>query len=113
MSEVKFKGTITLIKDTLVISEKFQKREFVVTDNGMYPQMVLFQVVQDKCSMLDNNNVGEEVEISYNLLGREWTSPTGEVKYFNTLDAWKISKANAMIDEQPSLAPNDTDDLPF
>lgn len=110
----KLNGTIKVIKDTVQISEKFTKREFVINDSSsMYPQDIMLQSVQDKCSMLDGYKEGDNVEVSFNLRGREWTSPTGEVKYFNTLDAWKISKANAMIDEQPSLAPNDTDDLPF
>ena len=58
----------------------------------MYPQDILFQAVQDKCGMLDGIQPGEQVEVSFNLRGREWTSPQGEVRYFNTLDAWRIEK---------------------
>ena len=90
-----FKGTITVIKETQVISDKFQKREFVITDNGMYPQSPIFQFVKDNCTKLDAYQVGQEVEVSYNLKGREWTSPTGEVKYFNTLEAWKMELMTA------------------
>ena len=35
-------------------------------------------------------SAGEEVKITFNLRGREWTSPKGEVRYFNSLDIWKI-----------------------
>ena len=70
---------------------KFSKREFVITDeSSQYPQDILFQSVQDKCSLLDACNVGDVVQVSFNLRGREWTSPTNEVKYFNTLEAWRI-----------------------
>ena len=96
----KLNGTIKVIKDTVQVTEKFSKREFVVNDSGsMYPQDIEFQIVQDKCSMLDGYKEGDNVEVSFNLRGREWTSPTGEVKYFNTLDAWKIEPTVAMIDE--------------
>ena len=85
----KFQGKIKVINDTQEISEKFKKREFVVTDtSSMYPQDVMFQSVQDKCAILDEFSVEDEVEVSFNLRGREWTSPDGVVKYFNTLDAW-------------------------
>jgi len=90
----KFQGKIKVINDTQEISEKFKKREFVVTDtSSMYPQDVMFQSVQDKCDMLNGYNVEDQVEVSFNLRGREWTSPDGVVKYFNTLDAWRIEKA--------------------
>lgn len=50
------------------------------------------QLVNDKCSLLDNIYAGTKVNVSYNLKGREWNSPQGETKYFNTIEAWKITK---------------------
>jgi len=127
----KLTGTVKVIKDTVQVTEKFAKREFVINDaSSMYPQDIMFQSVQDKCSMLDGINEGENVEVSFNLRGREWTSPQGEVKYFNTLDAWRIEKVGAgMPQTGPSdmnlntateattttatTAPAEDDDLPF
>ncbi|MFT5777500.1 MAG: hypothetical protein ACI837_000435 [Crocinitomicaceae bacterium] len=101
----KLTGTVKLINDTVQISEKFAKREFVINDaSSMYPQDIMFQSVQDKCAMLDGINEGETVEVSFNLRGREWTSPQGEVKYFNTLDAWRIEKVGAGM---PKGGPSD------
>ena len=116
----KLTGTIKVINDTVQVSEKFSKREFVLTDDStQYPQAILFQLAQDKCSMLDPFMEGQSVEVSFNLRGREWTSPTGEVKYFNTLDAWRVeattSSAPAPI-AQPAAAvvtEDDSEDLPF
>ena len=86
-------GTVKVLNDTVQVSEKFSKREFVVTDTtSMYPQDISFQATQDKCSMLDAVQVNDQVEVSFNLRGREWTSPQGEVKYFNSLEAWRIEK---------------------
>lgn len=97
----KLTGSVKLIKDTVQVTEKFAKREFVINDSSsMYPQDIIFQAVQDKCSMLDGINEGEQVEVSFNLRGREWTSPQGEVKYFNTLDAWRIEKVGQGIDRK-------------
>jgi hypothetical protein len=90
----KLTGTVKLINETQQVTEKFSKREFVVSEtSSMYPQDILFQATQDKCSILDNVKENDQIEVSFNLRGREWTSPTGEVKYFNSLEAWRIEKA--------------------
>lgn len=88
----KIQGTIKVINPTQVISDRFSKREFVIETQDTYPQQVIFQTTQDKCSLLDQVQVGEFVDVSFNLRGREWTSPQGEVKYFNTIEAWRIEK---------------------
>lgn len=114
-------GIIKLKKDEQVINEKFRKREFILTDNSsQYPQVISFQLTQDRCSLLDSIQVGETVNVHFNIRGREWTSPQGEVKYFNTLEAWKIDR-NATGSNQPaesyesipSAQIQDKDDLPF
>ena len=87
-------GILKVKNDIQVVSEKLSKREFVLTTEhtGNYPQQVSFQLVNDKCALLDHCAVGDELKIIFNLKGREWVSPQGETKYFNTLDAWKIER---------------------
>jgi hypothetical protein len=109
----KIKGTIKMIGETNVINDKFRKRDFVLTsEDDMYPQQISFQVVQDKCDDLNNFKEGMSVEVSFNLRGREWTSPTGDVKYFNTLEAWRIETAQATA---TVVTPEEKveEDLPF
>ncbi len=90
-------GRLHTIFDTKQVSERFSKREFVVemSDNPKYPQMVLFQLTGDRCIQLDGMNVGDAVTIEFSLRGREWKSPSGEVKYFNSLDVWRVEPARA------------------
>jgi len=109
----KIKGTIKMIGETNVINDKFRKRDFVLTSiDDMYPQQISFQVMQDKCDDLNNFKEGMSIEVSFNLRGREWTSPTGDVKYFNTLEAWRIETAQA---DTTVVAPEEKveEDLPF
>lgn len=110
----KLTGTVKVIKDTVQVTDSFSKREFVINDSSsMYPQDIMFESCQDKTSILDGYKVGDSVEVSFNLRGREWKSPQGEVKYFNTLDAWRVEAAT-LTPMEPSLAgTNDKDDLPF
>jgi len=88
-------GVLKVKFNEQIVSDKFKKREFVVTENSsQYPQYINFQLAQDKCSLIDNFNEGDTIKVSFNLRGREWTNPQGEVKYFNSLDAWRIENAD-------------------
>ena len=90
-------GKLHTIFETKQVSERFTKREFVIelADNPKYPQVVLFQLTGDRCTQLDGLRVGDQVRIEFSLRGREWRSPSGEIKYFNSLDVWKIEPARA------------------
>ena len=115
------KGELKVINDVQQISDSFKKREFVVLDaSGQYPQTILFQTVQDRVDLLDNFNVGDNVEVTFFLRGREWTNPKdGVVRYFNSLDAWKIealgssSEKPASADNAETFVQEGDDDLPF
>jgi translation initiation factor IF-3 len=67
----------------------------VVTTDEQYPQHIMVEFTQDKCDLLNNYNVGEDVKVSINLRGREWVSPQGETKYFNSIQGWRIEKLAA------------------
>jgi hypothetical protein len=88
------RGMIKRISNLQKVSDKFSKQEFVLTIDMStnYPQDVLFQCVQDKCSMLDSLQSGDEVRVMYNLKGKEYTDKEGNLKVFNSLDCWKIEK---------------------
>lgn len=123
---MKYNGTVKYVKDAVRITEKFVKREFVVhTPKEQYPQVVVFEMVNDRAKELDNVNVGDEVEIDFQLRGREWTSKEGKTSVFNTLNAFKVAvtkkgegvpqeQTSAPVQEQePVLVPEPEADLPF
>ncbi len=85
-------GRIKLIGQPQDISSSFRKREVVVTTEEQYPQDILIEFTQDRVNLLDTFQVGEPVKVSINLRGREWTSPQGEVRYFNTIQGWRIER---------------------
>jgi hypothetical protein len=87
------KGTIKKIHPTETVgSSGFQKRKvWVEIDlDTKYPQTIEIEFQGDKTSLADNLSAGQVVDLSINLRGREWTSPTGETKVFNTIVAWKV-----------------------
>lgn len=108
-------GKIYALFDTQDVSATFRKREFVVeyAENPQYPQLVKFEMIQDKCDLLNGYSVGEAVQVSFNLKGREWTSPQGEKKYFTTLDAWRIERAGGQQTAPPPSDPGHFADMPM
>lgn len=112
-------GKVAQVFDTKVVSDKFSKREFVleISDNPKYVQTVSFQATGDRCSQLDSVNVGDTVRVEFSLRGRAWTSPSGDVKYFNTLDVWKVDvKEKGAPRPEPvfgGFGGGEGDDIPF
>ena len=78
------------ISETQNVTDTFSKREFIVETIEDYKQYLQLQVIKDKCSVLDNYKVGQEVKVSLNIKGRLWTNKEGKEVAFNTLDCWKI-----------------------
>ena len=88
---MEIQGRIKQIFATETVGENgFQKRDLVITTEDQYPNDIIIQFTQSKCALLDTLQVGQKVKVHFNLQGREWTSPQGEVKYFNTVVGWKI-----------------------
>ena len=110
-------GKLHVINEAQQVTERFRKREFVLelSENARYPQFVIFQLTGDRCGRIDDFEVGVEVRVEFSLRGREWKSPRGEVKYFNSLDVWNIERAGGAQsrDDEPPLPqepPAETDD---
>jgi hypothetical protein len=96
-------GRVKLINPVQQVSASFKKRELVVTTEEQYPQHILIEFAQDKTDLLNNYNVGEQVKVSINLRGREWVNPQGETKYFNSIQGWRIEKAQAEAPSAPQM----------
>ena len=99
-------------------ANNFKVLKWVVIDdsNTEYPQTLELQSTQENADkLLQYNKVGERVDVSYNLRGREWTNSEGKVSVFNTIEAWKVFKAdvNDTPVEAEVVQPEGKDDLPF
>ena len=110
MNDYKVKGLIKVIGDTVQVTEKFSKREVVITvEDGKFPQYISLQATGERTYILDSFKVGDEVEASFNLRGREWQD-----KHFNSLELWKIEVLAPSVVTAPAHVPdNPADDFPF
>ena len=120
-------GKVIDIMPVNQVSDKFRKREFVIEkkDTGgqtLFIDYIKFQLVQDKCDLINESYLNEEVRISFNIKGNRWERD-GRVNYFTNLDAWRIERvsdspanqntapAGAIEDFPPE--PDELSDLPF
>jgi len=85
-------GELILKKEVQVITEKFQKREFVIKTNEQYAQEIIFELHQDRTDLIDPYNLNETITVDFNLRGNSYVNKEGETKHINTLQAWKIQR---------------------
>ena len=91
-------GKIKVINETQTFPSGFSKREFVVTTaHDKYPQDLKFEVVKDRCAMLDGFQVGQEVQVNFDIRGNEYNG-----KYFVNLSCWKIQAADGAAGPAPA-----------
>ena len=113
------KGKLVEIFDTVQVTETFKKREFIVQDNRNpeYPEYIKVELIQDKVSLLDSLGVGDEINVLINIKGRKWEDKEGNIRYFNSIQGWKIETESSGINQetpqQPDSQENDDSDLPF
>ncbi len=132
-------GKLIVKNDTQQITATFQKREFVVEteENNagrVFTDYIKFQLMQDKCSVIDQYNLGDTVKVTFNIKGNKWEKE-GNVNYFTNLNAWRVesgstehvdpfateaaaqAQAEAAIygggDSSPNSTETNNDDLPF
>lgn len=115
---LQYTGFLKVKNDEVKVSDKFRKREFVLTDNAQsYPQTILFQLTQDRCSLIENDKIGDEITVHFLLKGREWKNPQGEIKFFNSLDVFRV-EGKSSSDESPivnnqEFSQDSSSNLPF
>lgn len=103
MAEINVIGKVKFVGQEQQVSPSFVKQELVVTTDEQYPQHILINFTQGNCSQLDTVKIGDQVNVSINLRGREWVNPQGETKYFNDIQGWRLSFVqHAPVQQQPA-----------
>ena len=115
-------GKVIDIQPIQQVSDKFRKREFVIekqenSSTAIFVDYVKFQLVQDKCDLINDSFMNTEVKVSFNIKGNKWERD-GKVNYFTNLDAWRIERVDQAAatpqstPSTPNTTSNDTNDLP-
>ena len=114
---MKVTGKITKVlptqSGTSKAGKEWQKLSFLLETDETYNNLYCFDVFGDEKveNFLKYNKVGQSVDVDFNVKTNEWKD-----KYFTSLDAWKIFKADTTNDievNEPELLTSDKNDLPF
>ena len=98
-------GKVIEVMPVNQVSDKFRKREFVIEKketggSTVFIDYIKFQLVQDKCEMINESFLHDEIKVWFNIRGNKWERD-GKVNYFTNLDAWKIERSSSSGREQP------------
>lgn len=110
MSETNtYSGRVIHVGETKTVGEKgFRKRLLVVTDESeKYAQEVPFEFTQDNVDKLDRVNVGDTVEVSYNIRGNAHKGA-----WYVNLNGWRLdvqSSGNATPAQPKSTSKQEED----
>lgn len=109
-------GKIIDILPVNQVSDKFRKREFVIEKKesggtAVFVDYIKFQLIQDKCDLINESYLNEEVKIWFNLKGNKWERE-GKINYFTNLDAWKIEKTSSPGRDQNVTPHSILEDIP-
>lgn len=118
-------GKVIEVAPVNQVSDKFKKREFVIErkeagGSAVFVDFIKFQLVQDRCDLINDTFMNEEVKVMFNIRGNKWERD-GKVNYFTNLDAWKIDRVQSQKSDPNPVQPvndmpadvSDIDDLPF
>lgn len=109
-------GKLLVKYDVVQKSETFKTREFVIekTDDiggRIITNYVKFQCTQDKTTMPDRFNVGDDIKVSFNIRGTKWAKD-GKDTFFTNLDAWRIETIKLSSDADNNVPPSYTPSAP-
>jgi single-strand DNA-binding protein len=125
---MELQGIVKKLGEVQTFASGFQKREMVLVTEEQYPQPISIEFLKEKGDLLNPLKEGDKVKVSINIGGREWTSPQGDVRYFNSITGWKVENMESSNEFQPTQATpataskpagdksvfdDEEDDLPF
>ena len=102
---------------------QWKVQEYVIETHDQYPRRMCFDVFGEDKIQQFNIQVGEELNVSFDIDAREWQG-----RWFNSIRAWKVERVNAAADAVPPMdapfpplnaapvdfaASDEKDDLPF
>lgn len=101
---------------------EWKVQEYVIETHDQYPRRMCFDVFGDDKIKQFNIQIGEELNVSFDIDAREWQG-----RWFNSIRAWKVERVGAAPQMPPTEAPfppvnaapvdfsatDEKDDLPF
>ena len=126
--EYQIAGKVAEVYPVNRVSERFRKREFVIehkdsSSGQAFVDFLKFQLTQERCDLIDESWLRQEVTVTFNLKGNRWEK-NGMVNYITNLNALSVVRGATITDDGEQAAPlpgledapppdPELDDLPF
>jgi len=126
--EYQITGKVAEVYPVNRVSERFRKREFVIehkdsSSGQAFVDFLKFQLTQERCDLIDESWLRQEVTVTFNLKGNRWEK-NGMVNYITNLNALSVVRGIAIAEGGEHAAPlpgledvpppdPELDDLPF
>jgi len=101
-------GTIKDRYDAIQVTDRFQKREFILSvsqPSGSNVDLIKFQCLNNDVNLLDNVRIGYRVIVRFKISGRKWDKSEDEPVYFVNLDCTSIDVLDAVNLEEHTPDP--------
>jgi len=85
IGKVYFKSEVELIG-----ANQMQKQILVVITDNEYPQKLPIEFIKDKCDLLNNLQIGQQVKVSVNVRGNEYQDRNQVTRFGLSFQGWKI-----------------------
>lgn len=85
IGKVYFKSEVELIG-----ANQMKKQILVVETDGQYPQKLPIEFIKEKCDLLNNLQLGNQVKVSINVRGNEYQDRNGVTRFGLSFSGWKI-----------------------
>ncbi|MGX7592721.1 DUF3127 domain-containing protein [Candidatus Karelsulcia muelleri] len=92
-------GTVKQLLELQVFKNNFKKRALIIQTDEQYPQLLIIEFILDKTKLLNSLKKDDKIKIFINLKGNKWTTPTGQTRFFNSIQGWKIEHVNKKRDK--------------
>ena len=118
------KGTVAKLSTVDFIGEKKYPKQMVwIRTEGKYPQTIELEAFGDRANDTSILTIGDSVNFTFDVKGREWTGKDGVQKVFTSLSIIKVEvegktsykeQAQGIKETQKALQTADSDSqLPF
>lgn len=77
---------------------EWKVQEYVIETHDQYPRRMCFDVFGDDKIKQFNIQIGEELNVSFDIDAREWQG-----RWFNSIRAWKVERVNADAQQMPPM----------
>ncbi len=110
-------GRVTEVYPVVRINERFRKREFVIehkeiSSGQTFVDFIKFQLTQDKCDIIDESWLRQEVVVRFSIKGNRWEK-NGTVNYITSLNAFALSRSGPVNEDgQQNIPGPSLEDVP-